>query len=175
MTAFAAWPGSPRSRALAWTLGLGTAVGFVGLQVLRVANDGWSAFGADVVSGVLLVVSFVGLGTLLALRQPGNAIGWLLTAGGVTSLLAGAAHGFAERAVAAGQVTGVVRLAAAFDSNIWPLGVLCSVGLPLLLVPAGRLRTRAGAVVLGVRDDLLTVARRTMQPASAGPWLRAKR
>jgi len=146
----ALWTGSRRSRLLAWTL---AGVGVLGFSTLLVANlvqDGWGGLGADAISGVLDVLFFVGLGTLLALRQPANAIGWLLTAGGLTSLLQRVTGGVAERAVTSGHVTVADRLAAAVESNLWPVAVLCSIGLPLLLFPSGRLRSRGSRLLLGV-------------------------
>ncbi len=141
MTATAPWPGSTRSRALAWTLAGVAALGFAVLVFLNIRRDGLNDFGNSVFTGVLLILTFVGLGTLLALRQPANPIGWLLTAGGLTWLASELAVVIARYALVDGHTTVAGRLGASFDANVWPLGIVCSVGLPLLLFPAGRTRS----------------------------------
>ncbi|MEP6697045.1 MAG: hypothetical protein ABJA34_09230 [Pseudonocardiales bacterium] len=135
------WAGSIRSRALAWSLAGVAGVGFAVLVVLNFRHVGVAKFSGNLLSGVLLVGTFVFLGTLLALRQPANPIGWLLTAGGLTWLSSEAALDYATFELAHGHATRAALIAAAYDSNIWPLGVLCGVGLPLLLFPAGRTRS----------------------------------
>ncbi|MEP6697046.1 MAG: hypothetical protein ABJA34_09235 [Pseudonocardiales bacterium] len=132
------WPGSARSRTLAGGLAGVAIAGFAALTALNLRYAGWSAVAKDS-SSVLLVGCFVGLGTLLALRRPANPIGWLLTAGGLEYLLGQAAGDFARHALTAGHPTATARLAATFAYGGWPLGVLCSVGLPLVLFPGGRL------------------------------------
>jgi len=161
-----AWSGSTRSRALAVTLAGSAVLGFAALQVVNVRQRGWGSLGADVVSGVLLVLFYVGIGTVLALRQPANPIGWLLTVGGLASLSQSAAGDFAQHAAADGVVTVPVRLAAAFESNAWPVVVACSVGLPLLLFPAGRLRSRRSKLLLTamLADGLLLLVTFALTP-----------
>jgi len=135
------WSGSRRSRLLAWALaGTGLLV-FALVSVEQSLTRGWPGLWDALLGGAPLVVFFVLLGTLLALRQPGNAIGWLLLAGGLTWLLTGAGEYYVAYAVAHNHVTETARLAAGFNYSGWPVGVLCSVGLPLLLFPAGRTRS----------------------------------
>lgn len=137
-----AWQGSTRSRLLSWGLLVGAILGFVAVEVLRLRRDGWSALGTDFfIAGILNVLFFIGLGTLLSLRQPTNPIGWLLTAGGMTTLLTEVAGEYAAHAIADGRGTVAARLAAALDANLFPLALGCSVALPLLLFPSGRLRS----------------------------------
>lgn len=137
-----AWAGSTRSRALAWTLWGGNVAGYVGLTAVSFAQDDPAAPG-KAASGLLLVVLFVGLGTLLALRQPANPIGWLLSAGGLVWLSNDAAELLGKYALEEESEVGpLLGLTAVFNEAIWPLGVLCSAGLPLLLFPDGRVRSR---------------------------------
>ncbi len=134
--------GDTRSRLLSWGLLVGAILSFVAVEVLRLRRDGWSALGTEFfIAGILNVLFFIGLGTLLSLRQPTNPIGWLLTAGGMTTLLTEVAGDYAARAIADGQGTVAARLAAALDANLFPLALGCSVALPLLLFPSGRLRS----------------------------------
>lgn len=153
------WAGSSRSRALAWSLAGASGLGFVGLVVLELRRGDPSA-ASSIAGGVLTTVLFVALGTVLALRQPGNPIGWLLTAGGLAWFGGGVARSIARYALQpAGRASATARLAAGFDDRIWVLGVLCSVGLPLLLFPAGRTRSREWQWVLRtmVAGGLLTL------------------
>ncbi len=133
------WRGSPRSRALAWLLAVLASTGFVLMGVVDVRRDGWSVLGADSLGGIGMVVFFVGLGTLLSLRRPANPIGWLLTCGGMTWLTSQFAVDYALAHLADSSPPPALAVGAAYlDENIWLLGVLCSVGLPLLLFPEGR-------------------------------------
>jgi hypothetical protein len=141
----------PHSRSLAWSLVGVTAAGFTVLSVLDVRRDGAAALKTDFFSGVLLVVFFVGLGTLLELRQPRNPIGWLLTAGGMTWLVNGLAETVARDGLAHdANPTTLTLTAAAINQNAWLLGVLCSIGLPLLCFPDGRTRSRQWRWVLRI-------------------------
>jgi len=72
----------------------------------------------------------------------------LFTAGGIAWMVSGIGADVAGRGVAAGSTSFGVRLGAALDSNLWPLGVACSVGLPLLLFPAGQVRSRRWGLVV---------------------------
>jgi len=136
-----AWAGSRRSRALAGILCGLNVLGFAGLLLLELRHDDSGAAG-NFAQGLLIIVLFALLGSLLSLRQPANPIGWLLSASAVTWLVSGFAHDLAKYVPADRAVASVpARLAVGFSENIWPLGVVCGVGLPLLLFPAGRTRS----------------------------------
>jgi hypothetical protein len=136
--------GPSRTRLAAWGLVGLAVVGFACLGVVDVRRAGVTALGEDIWAGILLVVFFVALGTLLALRQPANPIGWLLTTGGLSWLAGGFAESLAKGGLADGATptTGTL-IAASVNDSIWVVGVLFSVGLPLLLFPDGRTRSPA--------------------------------
>jgi hypothetical protein len=139
-----------RSRGVAYGLVAVTAVGSAVAFVLS-ARTGMDGLGAFLYQGTLLVFPFVALGTLLSLRQPANPIGWLLTFGGLTWLAGGLTASFAIMGLAEGAEPSTATLVAAFASDgIWTIGVLFSVGLPLLLFPDGRLLSRRWRPVLAL-------------------------
>lgn len=132
----------PRTQLLAWGLVCLAAVGFSFLGVLDVRRGGAAALVEDLFAGVLLVVFFVALGTLLALRQPANPIGWLLTTGGLAWLAGGLAESVTRNGLAdSATPTAGTLIAANVNDSSWVIGVLFSVGLPLLLFPDGRTRS----------------------------------
>ncbi|MDQ3610055.1 MAG: hypothetical protein M4D85_00370 [Actinomycetota bacterium] len=105
----------------------------------------------DLASGFLLIVMFALPGTLLALRQPANPIGWLLTAGGLVWLSNVIVESLVTYALDGGRdVTVTTGVIAVYGEWCWPLGMLCSAGLPLLLFPAGHTRSRRWLWVLRV-------------------------
>jgi len=136
-----AWAGSPRSRALTWSLDAVAAVVLATVLVLSYRDGGWSSVLADAAKGASLLVANVALGTLLALRQPANPVGWLLIAGGCNGLASNLARGVATQVLARDPADTAGRIAASFAEQMWPLGLVCSIGLPLLLFPAGRARS----------------------------------
>ena len=71
------------------------------------------------------------------------ALAQLLTVGGLTWLLGGLAESIAKSGLAGTTTptTGTLVVAQVNDSS-WVIGVLFSVGLPLLLFPDGRTRSR---------------------------------
>ena len=144
MPSYGARTAPPRARLLAWGLVALTAVGFAALGILDVRRAGLAELGEDVWAGLLLVVFFVALGTLLELRQPANPIGWLLTTGGLAWLGGGFAESLAKNGLVgeAPPSTGTL-IAAGINDCSWVIGVLFSVSLPLLLFPDGRTRSRA--------------------------------
>jgi len=138
------------SRPLAWGLGAFCLLGYAGFTLLGLLRHETGA-GSRAASGLLLVGLFTVLGTLLALRQPANPIGWLMTVSGLVWLAQGAAESVVISALEDGQeVSTLLSLLAVFSTWIWPIHVLCSIGLPLLLFPEGRVRSARWNWVLRV-------------------------
>ena len=142
---------SPRAQLLAWGLVALTTASSVVLGALDVQRGGVAVLGDDIVSAILLVGFFVALGTVLSLRQPANPIGWLLTTGGLAWLAGGLAESVARYGLAGTATPSAGTLIAAnISDSSWVIGVLFSVGLPLLLFPDGRTRSRGWRWVLRV-------------------------
>jgi len=116
-------------RAAAWS-GLGLyvalAVGAVGVIVLQDAS-------AESL-GALGFAGWAGVGTLVALRQPDNAVGWILLATGIAFAAGEVGESYAAEPSNPGRV-GVAWLSG-FTTNVW--FSLAVVFLPLLF-PHGRL------------------------------------
>jgi len=133
---------------LAWGLGGTSLLGFGALVLLALWQDDALA-ALRSASGLAGIVLFAALGTLLALRQPANPIGWLLSVGALIWLTNQVADLVVTRVLASGSaVTTTVGLIAVVNEWIWPLGVLCSAALPLLLFPDGKVRSTRWRVVL---------------------------
>lgn len=137
-------------RPLAWGLGAFSLLGYAGFTLLGLLRHETEA-GSRAASGLLLVGLFTVLGTLLALRQPANPIGWLMTVGGLVACVNSAARSIVTAALEDGrEVSTALSFLAVFGEWIWPLSVLCSLGLPLLLFPEGRVRSARWNWVLRV-------------------------
>ena len=101
----------------------------------------------------LVVLASVVVGLLVAVRQPGNPIGWLLLANGPVVALFGFAEAYAQYAVLEdpGALPGG-RWAVLADHALWPL-LFAPVAAIALIFPDGRLpsprwrRTAVGAAV----------------------------
>ncbi len=129
------------SSPLAWGLGAFSLLGYAGFTLFGLLRHETGA-GSRAASGLVLVGLFTVLGTLLALRQPANPIGWLMTVGGLTAGVNSAARSIVTSALEDGrEVSSALSFLAVFGEWIWPLSVLCSIGLPLLLFPDGRVRS----------------------------------
>jgi hypothetical protein len=100
-------------------------------------------------SGVLPVgaLLFAALGLVIARRQPRNAIGWLLVASGLLSLLFSAAELYAVLAYRTHPgALPAGRVAVFAEAGSFLIAVLC--GLAILLFPDGRLPSRRWRSVL---------------------------
>jgi hypothetical protein len=116
-------------KAAAWGL-LAVYVGFAGAAVALVAFAG-----ADVDAlGALGFGAFAGVGTLIALRRPGNAVGWVLLGTAIFFAAGEAGEAYVADPPHPGQVW--VAWLSTFTTNVW--FSLALIFLPLLF-PHGRL------------------------------------
>jgi hypothetical protein len=92
---------------------------------------------AQAVATTLVALAFAAVGLLVALRQPRNAMGWLLLAGGLLSALNFAASYYAELDYLLGHHLPFAAVALVLQPS-WAPGIV-SFGLAVLLFPDGRL------------------------------------
>jgi class 3 adenylate cyclase len=159
---------------LAWAL-WGFVVATLAVDTLVAVAD-WSGTVAH--GGIFILVAFMGfvvafstVGVLIAVRQPGNPIGWLLLACAVGYALAGLAESYASY----GQLTRPnvlpgVTLAAWAASWLFLTGAGPAATFLLLLFPTGRLPSRRWRVVgwLAAAGMALTVATSALAPGPIG-------
>jgi signal transduction histidine kinase len=135
---------SPRARSGAWVLaGAGFLLAVPGLAYAFAArhatlpeNIGFPGYWS------ILAFGSAASGLILALRRPGNAIGWLFLAGGVVWGIVQLVDGYAAWAVADHGSTDVIaRLAAAGLDWIW-IPAQASLALVFAIFPDGRFLSR---------------------------------
>jgi hypothetical protein len=142
---------------LAWSLWSVTVALFAAALVLTAVNQGAAVRAGDELALGLAFLCFATVGALVASRRPGNAVGWICGAIGLTSVLSVAPIEYARYAQAH---PGSLPAAAAVG---WPamwawyptLGLMTT--FLLLLFPTGRLPSRrwlpvawlAGATIAG--------------------------
>jgi hypothetical protein len=91
---------------------------------------------------------FATVGLVLTLRRPENPIGWLYAAAGLVWTVYVPWDPWADQLVVAGRpLPPAAQLAALAAENLWAVGILLAVTLPLLLLPDGRVRSRRWRVV----------------------------
>ena len=93
--------------------------------------------------GALAFGAFAGVGTLIALRRPGNAVGWLLLGTAIFFAAGEAAEAYVADPPQPGRVW--VAWLSTFTTNVW--FSLALIFLPLLF-PHGRLPSRRWRPVL---------------------------
>ena len=117
-----------------------------------------SATTDDLLTSVI-TVTFCAVGWLVAVRHPGNAIGWLFLGVAVCSGVDGLVHGYVAQQLAATATPGTfVATAGSVADVAWIPVVFLPPTFLLLLFPDGRLRSRrwrpiawaAGAGIAGV-------------------------
>jgi two-component system, NarL family, sensor kinase len=147
---------------LAWGLGAaGVAAGLAGLLLFTLRGshpvpDEVDAGAQQVLIGITAVIGFCGFGPLIARRHPGNPIGWLFCAAGLSAGLLISTSEYAIRAliIDPGSLPGG-EAAAWFTSWLWIPFVLVPGTVILLLFPDGRLPSRRWRPVLWFSVALL--------------------
>jgi hypothetical protein len=94
-----------------------------------------------------LVLAFSTVGALIVARRPGNRVGWILCAAGLTIAATMLASGYAVFSLGAPSRLPGTEWAAWFAYWIWIPGVGPAMTFGLLLVPDGRLPSRRWRVV----------------------------
>lgn len=98
---------------------------------------------------VLLYLATGALGTIVAVRVPANAVGWLLVGTGLLAGMQAFAFGYADLALIAERGSASVGLVAAmFSLAVWPLITFTPLIPVLLLFPDGTLLSRRWWAVL---------------------------
>jgi hypothetical protein len=147
--------------AAAWAL-LAIYVALAAGAVALVAFDDGSA---DAL-GTLGFAGFAGVGTLIALRRPGNAVGWVLLAVSISFAVVETGEVYAAHGSHPGRVA--VAVAATLMANVWP--PLSVIFLPLLF-PHGRLPSSRWRPVLwlGAADLVLGGTAAGLTPGELAP------
>ena len=161
----------PRTKAaLAWALWLVTfgccAAGLgVTLAVYRPLTVGVLAEGA--VYAFFFVLGFATVGLVVALRRPGNPIGWLYGAAGLAWAYTLPVAPWVEQLIREQRPLPLVaQVVAAAGTLGWAPAITLGVTLPALLLPNGQLRSRRWrlVVVTSVTGAVLITVAGTLSP-----------
>jgi hypothetical protein len=135
------------------------------LTLLLASSVIYAAGGSGVSISVFIwaiALVFAGVGSLIATRQPGNAIGWIFLSVGVSAGLAEVAHAYADYWVGGnGGSEALAKTAAWYGSLSWIPFILVPATFLLLLFPDGHLlsprwRPIAWCAVLGIAGGFVT-------------------
>ena len=145
------------------------AIGLVVLALAQMAAGLAFGIAADFGGGAgfsvfiwTIALVFAVVGTLIATRHPGNAIGWILLSVAVTAGLSQLASGYAEFWLSgAGASTALGEAAASYGSQSWIPFILVPATFLLLLFPDGSLlssrwRPIAWCAAVGIAGGFLT-------------------
>src|SRR5829696_7546298 len=144
---------SPRiSARLAWSVwALSVALAILSVPLYWSPSPSAVLLGVPQIVAVLalaaLVLAFSTVGALIVARRPGNAIGWILCAAGLTIGATTLASGYAMFSLAGPSRLPGTEWAAWFAYWIWVPGVGPAMTFGLLLFPDGRLPSRRWRVV----------------------------
>ena len=161
----------PRTKAaLAWALWLVTfgccAAGLgVTLAVYRPLTVGVLAEGA--VYAFFFVLGFATVGLVVALRRPGNPIGWLYGAAGLAWAYTLPVAPWVEQLIREQRPLPLVaQVVAAAGTLGWAPAITLGVTLPALLLPNGQLRSRRWRLVMvtSVTGAVLITVAGTLSP-----------
>jgi hypothetical protein len=124
-----------------WALCAGLAAVSLTFLALNGSTTHSNTIGEPVVDALfgLVYLVFPTVGLLIALRQPGNAIGWLFLAGGLGAQLEDAALGYGTHALLKepGSLPGGAAAGLVADA-VWIPTMAAGISLLLLLFPTGR-------------------------------------
>jgi hypothetical protein len=149
------WPARLAQLTLAVSVCLWAAAAALGYGRPRVA--GVASFGSSELVASLVLLTFVGVGTLIVTRRPGNRIGWLFCAIGLPVLLGSFATQYAVAALLAGWPA-----LPAGQAMAWLAGWVTIPGVSLffyllVLFPDGRLPSRRWRPVAWLYGGALAV------------------
>ncbi len=146
------------ARRLTWCLVALAVTLLVSSVVISAAGSGVSLSG--IIWAIALV--FAGVGSLIATRHPGNAIGWIFLSVAVTAGLAEVAHAYADYWVGGNGGSEALAKAAAWYGDLsWIPFIVVPATFLLLLFPDGRLLTPrwrpiAWCAALGIAGNFVT-------------------
>jgi hypothetical protein len=120
------------------------------VAILLEANGSYDASvsAPDLLGQVVLALTFPLVGSLIAIRRPGNLIGWALLLAGIALMAETFLRGYGELALLAKPEADLPggMVAAAIGMGAWTL-LMASVFLLLLLFPGGKLPSRRWKLV----------------------------
>ncbi len=156
------------------------AVALAGAAVGLTVSVGWSfaqAVDSFVVSNLVIGLPFALCGALIAWHRPHHVVGWLYAVGGCAQLITAFTAPLAQQLSENGASSAAVRAAITVCSWAWPVHIGICLPLSLLLLPDGRLPSRAWRPVawaVGLTSPLFVVeVGTTAGPLSPGlpqPW-----
>ena len=151
---------------LAWGLWIASMASAVGEVVLARSNHvPWGTVLKADGFAISFALFFPTAGALIASRRPGNPIGWILLAAGLSQVLEGLTHRWAQHTlVTAPGSLPFGHLAAWLQAGLWLPGLL-ALPLTLALFPHGRLLSRRWAwipVAAGLPAALFVVGLATL-------------
>jgi signal transduction histidine kinase len=139
-----------RARRLAWSAWTASlAIGVLSFPLQAVAGFEFADVAVFMPIFAVIVLGFSTIGLLIASRQPGNAIGWIFLAVGVSGAASSLAQGYANYALATGRTSSTLARVADWSGqwNWMPLIFLAPL-LIALLFPNGRPLSRRWRVAV---------------------------
>ncbi len=165
----------PRARSvLAWSLWVTTLAGVVVGLLTTLAWTRpltWVVLVRSGAETVAFPLGFATIGLVLALRRPGNPIGWLYSAAGLAWCLMSCGQPWLAHLVRDQRPLPLLaQLVAVLAEVAWAPATALGVTLPALLLPDGRLRSRRWRVVVVgvVTGAVAVVVGGSLSPGQAG-------